>query len=103
MDLEAKTIPNTKKEHLERSTQAPASEGSSTQAPTSEGSRTQAPTNEGSSTQAPVSEAPTIPKSGTQSTFNPDLEAPKGAVDSDESSTSGTTFSGFLDKLFDNF
>jgi hypothetical protein len=82
LDIEGKTIPNTKKEHLERSTGAP----------TSEGSRTKVPVSEGSSTQVPVSEAPTLPKSGTQSTFNPELEAPKS-----------TKFSVFLDKLFYNF
>jgi len=121
MDVEPKTIPNTRKEHLGRFPQVPTREGTNTQIPTSEGSTTQAPTNEGSSSQSSVSEAPVITKSSTQSTFNPDLEAlnipksktqstfnpdldtSKGSVDSNESSTSGITFTEFIEKLFENF
>lgn len=116
METNNKCLPVTKKEHIERSpntgkdgpsTEVPSTEVPSTEVPSTEVPNTESPSHlpvlPKSGTQStfnPDLEAPTIPKSGTQSTFNPDIDVPKS---DNESSNESSDFSSFLEELFRNF
>jgi hypothetical protein len=74
LEINDKCLSITKKEHLERYSPTDTREGASTQLPSDSPTLPKSGT---LSTFNPDLEVPTLLKSGTQSTFNPDLEVPK--------------------------
>jgi hypothetical protein len=92
LEINEKCSPSVKKEHLERSPNTGERGGPSTGVPSDPPILPKSGTQ---STFNPDLEAPILPKSGTQSTFNPDLNVPKSddqsTLDTSKNTTPGNT------------
>jgi hypothetical protein len=103
---EPKSLPSRKDEHLARSNPSDAPNPGSA---TSDAATHGLPKSGTQSTFNSDLEVPMIPKSGTQSTFNPDLSEPASSEPassepaSSEPASSETQLADFIAKLFENF